>query len=609
MGVTSGKISKRAKAKQMAEKRWKLRTLPNECVNINLENKQKPCSVPSTTSKKIGIDLETEVPTNETPHSDCDYMFIHMVSLRSLFSKLLCNECSQNTVVLQRREQHGFAFRLVIKCTNCDVVLDEHFSSPRLETTNAKTRGAFDVNKKMVQSFSRFGKGYGAMEQFCIGMSMNVMSSSNYYKLLELVCKEAASFGNRTLEDARDRVRLAHIEENPELEGKEIIDISVSYDGTWHTRGHRSNYGIGCVIDVLTGLVVDFEIMSKYCHACVITEKLLGKDSLEFFFCNEGHISTCEKNFSGSSPAMEMHAAEKLWRRSEEAGFRYTVLVSDGDAKTHLHLKAQKIYGDVTIEKHECVNHIAKRVGTGLRNMVKDWKKKKVTLGGKQHGSLKESTIKKLTNYYRAAIVNNVPDVDKMKTAVYATLYHCMSTDENPQHKKCPKGKLSWCFYNKCIALGEVPGRHRDNIHTPLSTSIVAKIMPVYQRLASDILLGRCTGGMTQNANESLHSVIWSKCPKETFVSQKKILLGLVEAVSQFNKGCLKTEQSRELSTPLSSSQKKICLSRDRRRVKQSVRCSLHKEKFKRKATLEMKLHEEEALLEQEGKTYGAGEF
>ena len=48
-----------------------------------------------------------------------------------------------------------------------------------------------------------------------------------------------------------------------------------------------------------------------------------------------------------------------------------------------------------------------------------------------------------------------------------------------------------------------------------LSPSVVAKIMPVYQRLASEQLLGRCTKGRTQNPNESLHNLVWSKCPNK----------------------------------------------------------------------------------------------
>ncbi|KAL8594364.1 hypothetical protein ACOMHN_032952 [Nucella lapillus] len=41
----------------------------------------------------------------------------------------------------------------------------------------------------------------------------------------------------------------------------------------------------------------------------------------------------------------------------------------------------------------------------------------------------------------------------------------------------------------------------------------------------------------TQNANESLHPVIWSRCPKETFASRSKVELATLIAVGQFNMG------------------------------------------------------------------------
>ena len=67
------------------------------------------------------------------------------------------------------------------------------------------------------------------------------------------------------------------------------------------------------------------------------------------------------------------------------------------------------------------------------------------------YGSLKQSTINKLTQYYRAAIVSNVPDVPKMKNAILGTLYHCTSTDSKPNHIRCPSGESSWCFYSKAL--------------------------------------------------------------------------------------------------------------------------------------------------------------
>lgn len=137
---------------------------------------------------------------------------------------------------------------------------------------------------------------------------------------------------------------------------------------------------------------------------------------------------------------MEAEAAERLWKRSVDIGFRYTSVVSDGDSKTYDHLTSLEMYEGVVIEKQECVNHIAKRLGTGLRNLVKDCAKKKITLGGKVPGSLKGTTIGKLTQYYRNAVTSNLEDPKKMKTAIFATIDHCRSTDTEPRHEKCPTG-------------------------------------------------------------------------------------------------------------------------------------------------------------------------
>ncbi|KAL8609207.1 hypothetical protein ACOMHN_058827 [Nucella lapillus] len=151
----------------------------------------------------------------------------------------------------------------------------------------------------------------------------------------------------------------------------------------------------------------------------------------------------------GSSGMMEVEAARVLWRHSvERYKLRYTVLLSDGDAKTFTELTNIKPYGDeVHIEKEECINHVSKRLGSALRNLVADCRKKGVTLGGRGHGQLTQNAIRKLTIYYN----------------------HCYSTDSKPRHELCPVGADSWCFYQTALAQHQVPGPHKTLIHTPLN--------------------------------------------------------------------------------------------------------------------------------------------
>ncbi|GFV36598.1 transposable element Tc3 transposase [Trichonephila clavipes] len=146
------------------------------------------------------------------------------------------------------------------------------------------------------------------------------------------------------LVDVRKNVREAYGSKND----KDIVDIGVSYDGSWLTRGHTSNIGVGCVIDLLTGFVIDYEVMSKRCGECEQTKFALEEDSADFRIWYEGHQDVCSATHVGSSGAMELNAAVKLCERSESIGFRYTTLLSDGDSKSFLELKERNVYESET---------------------------------------------------------------------------------------------------------------------------------------------------------------------------------------------------------------------------------------------------------------------
>ncbi|GFW70149.1 uncharacterized protein TNCV_2216011 [Trichonephila clavipes] len=198
----------------------------------------------------------------------------------------------------------------------------------------------------------------------------------------------------------------------------------------------------------LRNLLSNFSLAATY----------LGEGSSEFLIWKSGHSEKCQKNFDGSSGSMEMHATYILWNRSiSVCAIRYTTILCDGDAKTHQHLNEKTCMDMMLPSKKKSVNHVAKRWGTALRNKIKEWRVKCVTLGGRKQGSLTYTTITKLQNFYRKAIVDNVPEVDNMKTSILTTLFHCMSLDAKPMHSKCPEGKLSWCFYNRDKTYNKVP--------------------------------------------------------------------------------------------------------------------------------------------------------
>ncbi|GFU82577.1 hypothetical protein TNCV_4154471 [Trichonephila clavipes] len=73
---------------------------------------------------------------------------------------------------------------------------------------------------------------------------------------------------------------------------------------------------------------------------------------------------------------------------------------------------------------------------------------------------------------------------------------------------------------------------------------------------------------MSQNANESLHSVIWSHCQKENFQSKKRLGISVLTAVSEFNFESLFSLKYVHQNASLPSMQ--IIGIRDERRLTQS---------------------------------------
>ena len=121
-----------------------------------------------------------------------------------------------------------------------------------------------------------------------------------------------------------------------------------------------------------------------------------------------------------------------------------------------------------------------------------------------------DSVIDSLAVYYGGATQNFPGDVDGMYRAIWAVFHHSLSCDEKPDHQSCPKGPDSWCKYNRAHSNDEEPPKHTPKLPMDLSPFI----KPVFTELSKWKLLEKCVLGATQNQNESLNNIIWSRVPK-----------------------------------------------------------------------------------------------
>lgn len=283
---------------------------------------------------------------------------------------------------------------------------------------------------------------------------------------------------------------------------------------------------------------------------------------------------------------------------------RYRTMLGDGDSTAFAAVRDDQPYGPARpISKLECVNHLHKRMGTALRKRAKE-----AGLGGRGEGRLTQEKCTRLQHYFRGAVLNNLADQQAMKNAIWASLFHCASTDEDPHHTRCPTGADSWCVFNAAAAQGQPQPPHLDHVGTPISREVLQSIVPIYRRMSCPALLRRIAHGKTQNVNESLNNLIWTHCPKAVFVGHDRLSAAVAEAVAKFNRGNFHLAQLLDfVHIPANDVTLALLEAMDRERVQKAERASTAAAARRRRARhVQRQLHIAQAE-DAEGQCYGAG--
>ena len=420
---------------------------------------------------------------------------------------------------------HVLAAKGLLFCDSCSDAIAESYLSDRVEDSESNSNDSFDINVRSILAFRGIGCGYESMQQWLALMNMPYSPSLNAYhknlKKIELGAMECfKKISDRThiaIREAYEKVGVL-----PDEEG--ILDLAVSFDGSCQKRGFSSQNGMASVIDLITGFPIDFEVLSNYCGKCSMAEEKEYDDAWK-----TSHIASCHKNFSGSAGAMEVECAKHLWTRSvENHQFRYVNKLCDGDSKAYDAIRSLKPYGkEISIVKEDCVNHVAKRMGTALRSFVEASKAARKSVAGK--GKLTQQKIAKIQNYYGKAIKDNSSDPELCKRRIIAILLHMSSAHY-------PPGPTSWCFFQRSISKQESPGPHSEHERVPVE--IGKQLVPIFRRLSDLELLKRCSRNKTQNPNESFHKIIWKICLKTTYVGRRTVQTAVALAACQFIMGC-----------------------------------------------------------------------
>ena len=91
---------------------------------------------------------------------------------------------------------------------------------------------------------------------------------------------------------------------NPDAAPTDILDVTVTFDGTWSKHGLTALYGVCVVISWVTGEVLDTELLSRYCVQCSKYKGDTEGEEYERWYA--AHEAKCTLTHTGSSPAMEV---------------------------------------------------------------------------------------------------------------------------------------------------------------------------------------------------------------------------------------------------------------------------------------------------------------
>ena len=222
---------------------------------------------------------------------------------------------------------------------------------------------------------------------------------------------------------------------------------------------------------------------------------------------------------------MEVEGLKKMFHRSERLhNLRYTFHIGDGDTKSFDEISKSDPYPGYKITKGECIGHVQKRVGARLRTIKANYKGKKLADGkgiGGGKGRLTEKVMNTLQNHFGMAIRQSTNNIYAMKKAIAAVLHHSSENDDpEKRHQYCPRPAETWCKFQRNTITGKT---YKDNMSIDTAVSDIIKPVFSFKDLGCNELLKKCMHGETQNVNESLNNLIWTKCLKQVYVGNSTL--------------------------------------------------------------------------------------
>ena len=194
--------------------------------------------------------------------------------------------------------------------------------------------------------------GYNGYTGFCCDLGINHADESTYYSHVKKIFDIQKSTAGPKKQKAHQIIKDYYMRKGITCDADGRMPIVVSLDGSYPRRGYASLSCVSFVVESFTNTIVD-ELVSDRCTNCKTraNKSTDGSCPEQKHHCNAGDL----EGFNG------LQAVEN----SKGFGFRYSIIVGDGDCKV-FPLIAKKYPGESI--KEECISHFLKRCWKRLDN-------------------------------------------------------------------------------------------------------------------------------------------------------------------------------------------------------------------------------------------------
>ena len=292
-----------------------------------------------------------------------------MSILGKVFNLLTCNrkDCTGHLILLQYGYRDGLQSYFLLKCTRFHLIIAEFPNSIPIGSTPVQaindphmmTHKKSEVNYRAMLAAHTTSSSWKDFIQTChmLGVENSWRDIPRNY--LRTFVEATNGICERSMSLAANEVRsFSPISNVPNYK-----NWSVSFDGSWHTRGHYSNQFFCAAIEIDRGLVLDNQLYERVCNNCIKwSEQRKTEQPDDYAQFWDTHQSECPANFKGGSQSMESAGSLEIWARSViKNQLAYTTYIGDGDSSSYKRLSESNPYDSLEfVRNEECLGHTQK---------------------------------------------------------------------------------------------------------------------------------------------------------------------------------------------------------------------------------------------------------